>query len=311
MENTQNHNSMLLRVFLTGYSPSKISEESFSETLKSHFPEITIVNFPGNKEFWQGFAFADFSKKEDFHNFLKLKNIRLEEFSMNLVIKPHKTGKALKRYLKDVKKRKIEVEKLPDFWEEKNLEDEFSKYGKIENCYIERINGDSHKKFKGVVFFKNRKSATEVRAKGYLRIEGGRTLVIITQKDGGMIESQNQNARVDRKDTNFNNNPSVMRNFTPERRAENSNLSIKINSAKFSLQKRVRYSSKIDFSSPRHLLQFHQGKPYSQKYFDRRRLIQAFYEQNKAENLRINVRMKRNLPMYYYERIEFWKGELR
>lgn len=101
---TQSEQTNILRAFITGYTPLRLTPQSLSKSLTRRYPFIKTVKFPNNNKPWQGYAFVDFEEKPDFLTFIKEKRIRLEEFSMNLVIKPHKQGKALKRRLKDIKK---------------------------------------------------------------------------------------------------------------------------------------------------------------------------------------------------------------
>lgn len=290
--NKEKTNSKLLRAFLTGYSPIPITEQTFSRILKSRFPKIQSVNFPGNKGTWQGFAFADFAKKEDFLEFLKVKRSRLEEYSMNLVIKPHKTGKALKRYLKDVKKRKIEVSNIPFSWGDEKLETLFSQFGVIENCYIEK--DMKFGKVNGVVFFKNRKSANICKKKRSIHIENENLTLGITPKIEEESENtpslrENHGSIEDLRGSNVNNNPLRRRNITSQGDFHQRNSQGNRYFSNFFNQK----TSNLDtfeetcFSK---IVEFHQEKPSSKKYFDfRGSNLTKTYDENFGENLKYKV----------------------
>lgn len=148
-----------LRAFVTGYTSQRVKESEFSAEVKQLYPHITQIKYP-SKNYWKGYAFIDFNSRPEFLNFVNEKRVRLEKFEMNLVIKPHKQGKALKRALKDLKKRKLEIEGIPSNWDDQRLETAFLEFGLLENCYVKK-EAQSENEFSnsGIVIFRKRKDA--------------------------------------------------------------------------------------------------------------------------------------------------------
>lgn len=78
---------------------------------------------------------------------------------MNLVIRAHKTGKSLKKYQKDYIRRKISISGIPKSWGDKDLEEFFLDYGKIENAYVMKKTREDQELLNGVVIFSAKKNA--------------------------------------------------------------------------------------------------------------------------------------------------------
>lgn len=190
-----------LRAFVSGYTVESMTSLDLEKALKSRYPAIKEVKFPSRVKHWSGFAFVDFKIREDFLNFVAEKRVRLPEFSMNLLIKPHKQGKALKRYLKDIKRRKLRVTNIPSTWDDERLEAAFIRFGSVENCYVERIKSsdswqeDSDDSLAGTVIFFRRISASECFLEGRIRLQdqndGGRSVELaVCYKDEGYHQKQ-------------------------------------------------------------------------------------------------------------------------
>lgn len=149
------------RAFISGYTPLQFTIQELHNVLKSQYPYIKKVTMPYKSKIWQGYGFVDFKDKDDFLKFLKLKRIRVQEFEMNLVIKPQKLGRALKNFIKDFKKRRVLVKGIPNWWDDFKLEEYFAQFGKLENAYVIR-NGDQESSFtEGMVAFLAKKDAVK------------------------------------------------------------------------------------------------------------------------------------------------------
>lgn len=255
----------LLRVFLSGYTPSPIPEATFSKAVIKKYPKIKSVNYPNKKEKWTGFAFADFDLREEFLEFVKLGKIVLEELDMVLIVKPHKTGKALKRYLKDVKKRKIEVINIPDNWNSENLENFFSEFGEIENCYIEK--NDRNLPNKAVVSFMLKEIAKNCKIIGKFDIGNGIFLEIFDKTKKNLQHKETQKQYKNKKG-NFNN-------------------------AKNQISKRFR--------NPKKLLRFHREEPTSEAYFISRKEFFQKREMKESDNFRLNKKTKEIIRSAFFE----------
>lgn len=187
--NTQNQPSSaskLLRAFVTGYSPHKFTLEELHSELTSRFPYISDVVMPQqNNSFWKGYAFVDFETRTDFLAFIREKRVRIQRFEMNLVIKAHKEGKVLQKFIKDVNKRKVCVTGIPNYWDDLKLEDFFLQYGKVENAYVERRIGHEQNHLSGLVIFCAKRCAVECSLKRKIEADAGVQLSVslYLQKD--------------------------------------------------------------------------------------------------------------------------------
>lgn len=165
--------STKLRAFITGYSPVLVSQITLEKSLKSRFPAISKVHLPNKLGEWKGYAFVDFEDRHLFLEFVKMKRIRLPEFSMNLIIKPHKEGKVLKKYQKNLEKRKVKVTGIPPNWNDFDLELCFINKSKIENAYVIKNLSSPQDNLEGILVFSTKKLAREWCNKETLELDFG------------------------------------------------------------------------------------------------------------------------------------------
>lgn len=146
-----------LKAFVNGYTACKVKESDFTAALRKYYPSFACVVFPG-KKIWQGYGFIKFDSEMSYLNFIKQKKIRLPEFNMNLIIQPYKEGKELKKSLKECKKRRMRIERIPEDWDEEKLDNFFRKFGPLENSFIKRKRATEHLR-EAIIMFKKRKAA--------------------------------------------------------------------------------------------------------------------------------------------------------
>lgn len=194
--------SKLLRAFVTGYSPHKFTLEELHSELISRYPYISDVVMPQNNKHWKGYAFVDFDIRPDFLSFIREKRIRLQRLEMNLVIKAHKEGKVLQKFIKDVNKRKVCVDHIPSNWDDIKLEEFFLRYGKVENAYVERKLGQVQDHLKGMVIFCAKRCAVECSSLQKIEVAPGVEVKVslFLQKKGtkdsiGLENRQGKNMR--------------------------------------------------------------------------------------------------------------------
>lgn len=166
------------RSFISGYTPHQMTLKQLTNSLKKHFPHIDNVTMPYRSKMWQGYGFAEFSNKDDFLKFLKLKRLRLEKYEMNLVIKPQKKGRALKNFIKDFKKRRVLVNGVPGSWTDRDLEDFFLQFGKLENAYILKNDDPASFNSEGIVAFLAKKDAIRCYEQEELTLPGGHVIYV-------------------------------------------------------------------------------------------------------------------------------------
>lgn len=266
MEIKQSEEELPLKAFISGYTSKNLTKAQILKKLKKEFPEIQNINFPKIGALWQGYAFVDFQIKEDFFKFIKLKRIRIKEFEMNLVIKPVKLGKALKKHLKDLKKRKLRIQNIPVNWDDIILENFFSKIGDIENCYV------ISPKREGIVIFKGRKDAKQSYELGKISVEGNLTLEV--------SYDDNKGDQCDKTERNGNRITSL-----PIKEVRNYKENEKI-----PLETEKRDSRICHFKEFPHILDYHQNGPLKTVYFSLREFDYRRHDDTLLEtNVRMNV----------------------
>lgn len=170
-----------LKAFLFGYSKKNFTESQLSRSLDRVFPLIKmVVRIPTKEQKWKGYAFVDFTNRGDFLSFVRKRRIRLPEFDMNLVLKPYKSGKALKIYNKDFKKRRIEVKNIPEIWDDFMLEAFFEQFGQIENAFV-KDSGMGEKI--GIIIFSAKRTARSCIKKKWFQVEGRKIEVCLFEKN--------------------------------------------------------------------------------------------------------------------------------
>lgn len=269
-------NQPLLRAFVTGYTSKKINRDELKKLLKSKAEGIKEVDFPNNLLKWRGYAFIDFNSKENFRKFIKLKKIRIEEYSMNLIIRPHKTGKALRRHTKDVMRRRIKVLQIPELWEDSTLESIFSRFGRIENCYIKKKKqtkiqkSDHEKNFElreGIVIFVKRRAAYTCFTQRKLILDDGVCIEIF-------YEDENYQKLQIEKFTNLLEN---LRNGENEQGDVHTNLQRLELDRIFNLRREAEIGWRNQYTLLE-ILDFHNLRPNQKKYHEERHL-RGFYRQ--------------------------------
>lgn len=164
-----------LTAYISGYTPNLVTEQELEKVLMDRFPGINSLNFSKNSHYWNGSGYLDFLNEKDFKAFLSLSRVRLEQFSMNLVLKKIKTGKLLKKTLKDLKKRTLIVNNIPRSWDDSQLESCFQQFGKIENCYV--LKGQPHigqaGQLQGVAIYTKRTAALKCFLQKKIPLDNG------------------------------------------------------------------------------------------------------------------------------------------
>lgn len=253
-----------LRAFLSGHSPNQLNLSQLTGALSKRFKYEMEVSLPKSFKIWKGFAFVDFKDREEFLSFIRERRIRLQEFEMNLVIKAYKEGKRLRRYNKDFRKRKLEVENIPRCWGDHELEAYFEKFGRLENAYVvsNKINQNLDKT--GVLIFTAKKAAKQCLKHNFFEAGGVRIRVFSSWKNGEEKIQQVENQQGDQ-------------NLMEDERERIQSQDERFGGSR----QEFLYSSVFDYELARHQL-----KPTLKSYFDASSSKKADLY---AKNLRINV----------------------
>lgn len=188
-----------LKAFITGYTSKPLKLTQLRKILISKYPKISEITMPkSSNKIWKGYAFVHFTTRPDFLDFIHLKRIRLEEFEMNIVIKAYKTGKLLKKYQKDIARRKVLVRNIPKYWDDQILENFFTeRIGNLENAFI--TNTNSKRKFNiGYIIFYAKKHAKKCCEEKEFQLEdqhGEKLVVEYADEKVQEKKGNNQNTR--------------------------------------------------------------------------------------------------------------------
>lgn len=267
-----------LKAFVSGYSPIKFTESELSSCLSRIFPFEMKISMPSKNSYWKGYAFVDFSNREEFLAFVRKRRIRLDEFEMNLVLKAFKDGKQLRKNNKDLLKRTLEISNIPSRWDDLTLEAYFGGYGKMENAYVKRSwKSDSEQRI-GVLVFSSKKVAKSVAIRKCFEVDGQKLEVFAKESqrsqkaDNGGIKKNNTKPKIAvQKSGNIDNK--LIIEDVEEIEKRNSKLKNLIS---------------FDYE-----LAYHQLKPTSNCYFIESR--PEWEEKERFCNLRLNYSLKKPL----------------
>lgn len=237
----------MLRAFVTGYSPHKFTMEALYSELSKVFPYIADVVMPLNAQIWKGYAFVDFDSRDDFLSFIRQKRVRLDAFEMNLVIKAHKEGKVLQKFIKDVNKRKVCIKEIPTSWDDIRLEQFFLKFGKVENAYVEKKLGQEQRSYKGMVIFCAKRCAVECSSlKSVVTEEGHQLKVSLFVESKSSKESTEQRQKTMESPGNQQRTEEKFQNMK-KKESNNSQKFLKITSDREEDFHQVKPTSKVFF----------------------------------------------------------------
>lgn len=141
------------KAFVTGYSKKKFRFDVFKEIIQSKFPSINTVTSPNNKQYWSGYAFLTFDSEKTYSRLLDIRRIKIKELEMTVVINKHKEGDELKKFMDEVKKRKLKVDKIPLSWDDSTLERFFEDIAQVESAFIFKKIRKKQKFHQGIVTF--------------------------------------------------------------------------------------------------------------------------------------------------------------
>lgn len=156
------------KAFVTGYSKKKFRFDVFKDIMRSKFPSINTVTSPNNKQYWSGYAFLSFCDHETYRQLLDIRKIKIRELEMTVVINRHKEGNELKKFMEEVKERKLKVDKIPLSWDDEKLERFFEAFAKVESAFIFKRIRKKQKFHQGIVtFFSNEDTVRAANRKKY------------------------------------------------------------------------------------------------------------------------------------------------